>query len=122
MNLHDAVSGAISAVNPPETVSWVQSTGYTIAPTGKQVPQYADPVDLSAQVQPLSTKDLRQIEGLNLQGTLCKAYFYGEIDAIIRGASKGGDLITRPDGTRWLVTTVLEQWPDWCAVVLTLQV
>ncbi len=75
------------------------------------------------QVQPMGWKDLQQIEGLNLQGTIRKIYFYGQVEAIVRVDSKGGDLVTDPRGNIWLVNNVLEDWvySGWCAVVATLQ-
>lgn len=76
---------------------------------------------LQAQIQPLEYRDLMQIDGLNLQGTRRKIYFYGQIDAIVRPTKQGGDLVTTPDGNVWLVALVSEQWQNWCAVIATLQ-
>jgi len=78
---------------------------------------------MMGQVQPLGWKDLQQIDGLNLQGTLRKAYLYGQVEAIVRDDEKGGDLITEPSGKVWLVSNVLEDWTSagWCAVAVTLQ-
>lgn len=120
MNLHGLVRGAITTVNPDETVTLSQSTGTTKNADFSLSPTYSTS-GVGAQVQALTGKDLRQIEGLNLNGTLRKFYFFGEVDAIVRSAQKGGDLITRSDESVWLVNQVLEQWPDWCAVVATLQ-
>lgn len=74
-----------------------------------------------AQIQSLTFRDLQQIDGLNLQGNRNGIYFYGAIDGIVRPDNKGGDLITFPDGTVWLVAMVLEDWPDWCKVAATRQ-
>jgi hypothetical protein len=76
------------------------------------------------QVQALSYDDLRQIEGLQLQGVRRKAYVTGTWDGVIRSQDKGGDVIvfppgTLPQGDTWLVAHVLEYWPQWTAVVLT---
>ncbi len=78
---------------------------------------------LIGQVQPMGWKDLQQIDGLNLQGTIRKAYLYGQVEAIVRADGKSGDLITDPSGKVWLVNNVLEDWTyaGWCAVVVTLQ-
>ena len=78
---------------------------------------------LIGQVQPMGWKDLQQIDGLNLQGTMRKCYLYGQVEAIVRADGKGGDLITDPSGKVWLVNNVLEDWTyaGWCAVVVTLQ-
>jgi hypothetical protein len=76
------------------------------------------------QVQPLGWRDLQQLDGLNLQGTRRKIYIHGEIDGIVRSENKGGDLIVVASGVNvgtWLVAQVLEAWPDWCCVAVTLQ-
>lgn len=74
-----------------------------------------------AQAQALTGKDIRQIEGLNLSGDMQTFYFEGRVDGLVRADSKGGDLITKPDGTVWLVGAVLERWPDWVKVVAVRQ-
>lgn len=120
MNLLGVTAGAISSVNPYATVTINLSTGYTTQTDGTSTPNYTS-VSVPAQIQALSGRDLRQIEGLNLNGTLRAVYFYGDIEATVRAAQKGGDLVTFPDGTVWLVSQVTETWPDWCKTVCTLQ-
>ena len=93
-------------INKEQTVAEVAMTTALVVP---------------AQIQALTFRDLQQIDGLNLQGDRRGIYFYGEIDGLVRPDNKGGDLITFPDGTIWLVAIVLEQWPDWCKVAATLQ-
>ncbi|HEY6030507.1 MAG TPA: hypothetical protein VIU44_08090 [Gaiellaceae bacterium] len=73
-----------------------------------------------AQVQDLSQRDLLQLNGLNVQGSQKTVYVGGMLSGVVRPTQKGGDLITLDDGT-WLTTAVLEQWPDWCRVAVTLQ-
>lgn len=121
MNLHGIVSGAIGTVNPPISAQVSQSTGYTTSPSGKQVPSYAAPVTVTIQKQELSFKDLQHIDGMNLQGELCSVYLNGAIYGVDRGTAKGGDLFAF-NGQTWLVVAVPEQWPDWCRVILCLQV
>lgn len=79
---------------------------------------------LLGQVQPITWRDLQQMEGINLGGVRWKLYVNGEIDAIVRPEKKGGDLITiaqgRHQGT-WLVVQILEQFPDWCCAAIVLQ-
>ena len=50
-----------------------------------------------------------------------KAYFWGEVDGLVRAVAKGGDLIVRADGSVWKTVFVFEQWPDWCAICILLQ-
>src|ERR1700744_5768993 len=74
-------------------------------------------LNLIGQVQPISTRDLQQLEGINLGGVHWKIYLNGQIDSIVRPEKKGGDLVTISTGRHqgvWLVVQILEQWPDWC--------
>lgn len=121
MNLHGIAGPAVAAVNPQVPVRIQISTGYTTEATGRRVPTYAPPITRMAQVQPLTFRDLQQIEGLNLQGERRGIYLFGHIDGIVRQESKGGDLITLPDDSVWLVAMILEDWPDWVKAAITRQ-
>lgn len=121
MNLHGIVSGMIGTVNPPIPVQIRVSIGSKPGVDYTPIPQYASPITVSAQVQELSLKDLHQIEGLNLNGTVRNLYINGNINGGQRVTLKGGDVIILPDGTVWLVTAVPESWPDWCKAVITEQ-
>ena len=124
MNLHSIVSGAIGTVNPFIEVTLTTSNGFTTGAGGKRTPLYNAPVVLSAQVQQLTNKDLRQLEGLNIQGSMNSIYLNGVVQGIVRVSQKGGDLITIATVNNagvWLTTAVLEQWPDWVKVAVTLQ-
>lgn len=129
MDLQAIANGIISFVNPNVLCTVTQSTGYSNNAAGQPIPTYAPPVpNVSGQLQPLTSKDLRQLEGLNLQGYQRAIYFSGRVDGLVRATMQGGDLITTPDGNVWLVTIVLEQWSGdggtgapWCKVAVTLQ-
>lgn len=95
--------------------------GYTTSPSGKRTPLQSAPYTASAQVQALTTKDLHQLEALNIGGSSRKIYLNGFVSATVRVSQKGGDLVALPDGTNYLTTAVLEQWPDWVCVAVTLQ-
>lgn len=124
MNLHAIVSPYIGAVNPQTPAVLQISDGWTTAPDFSRVPRYRIPtIDVLAQVQPLTSGDLRQIEGLNLQGYKRGIYLSGKLDGLVRVENKGGDLITIAKGFHagvWLVATVLEQY-EWVKVAATLQ-
>lgn len=125
MDLHGIVRGAITSVNPDVSAILRRSTGYTVDADFQQVPTYQD-LPISAQVQALSYQDLRQIDGLNINGTRRAVYLSGSAMATVRNLQAGGDLVvfpvgTLPGGDIWLVAYVLEQWPDWAKCVLTLQ-
>jgi hypothetical protein len=125
MNLHGIVSSAIGAVNPfvPATVR--RSTGYTTNADYSRTPTTSD-LPIRAQVQALTADDLKQLDGLNIQGVMRALYTDGSVAGVIRVAAKGGDVVvfpngTLPEGNTWLCTHVLEQWPDWCKIAITLQ-
>lgn len=121
MNLHQIVSNAIGTVNPFIAVTVKLSSGSTTNSDGSRTATYNVTTNVSAQVQPLSYKEIQQVDGLNLQGTRKAFYLNGAVAGLVRVTGQGGDLIVLPDGTVWLVVLVSEQWPDWCRVVGTLQ-
>lgn len=128
MNLHGMAAGAIQAVNPFVMGDVQVSAGLpTTNPDGSRTPRYRPIVRAPMQVQPVSYRDLQQLDGLNLQGTQRTIYINGKIDGLVRPTNLGGDLITLPptpgfpQGSIWLVVKVIEQWPDWCSVAATLQ-
>jgi len=121
MNLHGIASGCVGVVNPPVSATIKRSTGYTINPDGRQVPQYETIGNVMVQMQALSTDDLRQVEGLNIQGNKQAIYLDGQWNGIVRVSQTGGDLF-QIGGTWWLATIVLENWPDWTKLALVQQV
>jgi len=128
VNLHAIASGAVGVINPNLKVTLRLSTGYTVAADGTQVPNYAAPVTgVTAQIQAVSTADLQKAEGMNLGDITTAIYLFGRVNGVNRDELRGGDLIVYPAGTKfpfgtvWLVTAVLEQWPDWCKVAVTRQ-
>lgn len=79
---------------------------------------------MMAQVQPITWRDLQQMEGLNLGGVRRKIYMHGASDAVVRVKRKGGDMVVIDSGVdagTWLVAQVLEQFPDWVCAAVTLQ-
>jgi len=121
MDLLAITTPAIGVVNPRVPMSLEVSTGNSISSDGTQVPTYADAVTVMAEIQPLTSNDLRQLDALNIQGSFQAIYIEGQTSGIVRAENKGGDLITDQSGKVWLVTMVLESWPDWCKVAVTLQ-
>lgn len=124
MNLHGLVSGAISTVNPFILGTVKYSTGATTDAAFTRQPSYTTVTGVQMQVQALTAEDLRQVDGLNLNGTKRAIYLYDQINGVVRSKSKGGDLIVIDSGVNagtWLVNLVLEQWPDWCKCAVTLQ-
>lgn len=128
MNLHAIVSPSVGAVNPPIAVTWKQSTGATTNADFSRTATYNTVRGVSAQIQALGYTDLKQIEGLAITGLRRKIYFNGNMQGVVRGLQKGGDLIVFPDGSEWLIAYVFETWghgltgnSGWCSCCVTLQ-
>ncbi|WP_429322567.1 hypothetical protein [Paraburkholderia sp. GAS448] len=65
-----------------------------------------------------------QLDGLNLQGERRALYLDGNWQGVLRAEVKGGDLVTLPDSSLWLIAHVLENWrmtSGWCKVAVTRQ-
>jgi hypothetical protein len=120
VNLHQIASGAIGMVNPFITVTVKRAAGtYTTQPDGTRVPNYnvfAGP----AQVQDLSVEQLRLVEGLGIAGHKKTVYLNGDWAGVVRADTRGGDLFYF-EAAEWLATQVLEGWPDWTCVLVTMQ-
>ncbi len=122
MNLQGLVVGYISAINPQQPASVLLSTGPgSTQPDGSRIPAYEDPFTVSAQVQPISTGDLRKLDALNIQGVNQKVYINGSLRGLQRVKKLGGDLVVLDCGDTYLVKAVLEQWPDWVSAAVVLQ-
>jgi hypothetical protein len=124
MNLQNIVSGYVAAVNPTITGQYQQSNGYTTGANFKPVPSYAAAISVQIQMQALTYRDLTQISGLNINGEARAMYINGNIEGVDRAAERGGDIITLPDNSVWLVVHVLENWSTtsgWTKFVVTKQ-
>lgn len=125
-NLRATANSVTRVINKNAPATLFISTGNSVVnfvPT----PAY-DQASVLAQVQPLSTKDLRLLEGLSIQGAEKAIYLNGAALAIIRVKQLGGDLIvfapgTLPEGNTWKTLANLEQWggSTWCKVAVVLQ-
>jgi hypothetical protein len=110
MNLHSIVGPIVAAVNPWVTAFIQPSQGYATNGDGSRVPAYGDAIAVQVQMQPLQYNDLIQVSGLNLQGERKAMYANGEWDAVVRSTQEGGDLVTLPDGSVWLLVFQFEDW------------
>ncbi len=120
MDLRGEANAVTDTVNPNISVTLQASAGYSIGSGLKQVPSYAVPVTGFAQVQALTAADLRHLDGLNIQGATRSIILRGELNAIVRANSQGGDLV-QFGGQTWLTVAVLEQWPLWTRAAIQLQ-
>ena len=127
MNLRGVVRGAIRSVNPDQQVGWQQYLSANTDPTTAiTTPQYAVSQPRCAQVQPLSTDQLAQMEQMNIQGVLREVRLRGAIASAVREDGTGGDLLQFPElkggpMRTWLVMAVTEQWPTWCTAIVRMQ-
>lgn len=120
MDLRGLANSVTSTINPNETVTVLRSTGFTIGAGAKQIPSFAAPVTGPAQVQALDANDIRQLDGLNIQGTIRAIYLRGTLAGVVRPNQTGGDIVQR-GAQNWLVVKVLESWPDWTKAAICLQ-
>ena len=121
MDLHSLAAPAIGMVNPFVPATLLRNSGYETAPDGTRRPRFRQPEKVSAQVQPLSYKDLQHVAGLNLTGEAVAIYVRGKISGESRPDRAGGDLLQIGE-KRWLTVQVVEDWPDWVKVVAVRQV
>jgi len=130
VDLNAIASAATRSVTPAVAGQVWLSTGSTTAADGTRTPTFNTLSQVTLDMQPLSGRDLQQLDGLNIQGVQRVAYVRGDIQGLVRVSGKGGDMIVIPAAPTapayavgsWLVVTVMETWPDWCKVGLTLQV
>ncbi|EPB4504089.1 hypothetical protein ACRJ4Z_004058 [Yersinia enterocolitica] len=87
----------------------------------KQVPKYLPDVPVTIQLQPLSTGDLKHVDGLNITGLLKSIHVDGNFYGVNREKVLGGDLFIIGN-EEWLVIEPLELWPQWCRLLVQLQV
>lgn len=122
MDLRGLANSISRTVNPNEIVTILRSTGFTIGSGARQIPTYADPISGPAQIQALDSDDIKQLDGLNIQGVIRAIYLRGSLAGVIRPDQIGGDIVKRKNGTElWLITKVLETWPNWTKAVIILQ-
>jgi hypothetical protein len=120
MDLRSIANSVSSTINPNISVIVRRSTGFTIGTGRKQIPSYAAGVTGPAQMQALDSKDLKQLDGLNIQGTIRALYLRGTLAGVVRPDSTGGDLVLIGAET-WLVVKVLESWPTWTKAAICRQ-
>jgi len=119
MNLHGIVRTNISAVNPNIEAQMLRSTGFITLPDGTRESTYKE-IELRIQVQALTNAEIRQLDGLNIQGNRRAVYLTGHWAGIVRADQRGGDLFRFYDKT-WLAVVLLEAWPGWSKVAVVQQ-
>jgi len=125
MNLRAIANKYIQITNKNIQINWVQSNGYVTDDAGKRTPKTLT-LTVEAQVQALSSSDLKHIDGQNVTNNMRSVYMYGNAVGVVRADQLGGDILVFPEvpgncSRNWLITQVVETWPDWCHVIVTLQ-
>ena len=125
MNLRGLVNKYTQITNKNVQINWIQSTGYTTNAAGKRTPTSLT-LTVDAQVQALSTSDLKHIDGLNITDVMRSVYMYGNAAGVVRADQIGGDILVFPEvpggnNKNWLITQVIETWDTWSHVIVTLQ-
>ena len=128
VNLRGIANSAIQQINPNQLIKISAPNGYTVDPdTLLQMPAYTQ---LTAQgnVQSLSSDDLDQMSGLNIEGTLRAVYLYGNWGGVLRPDGQPNTILTFTTNEsgitkerEWNVFQVLEMWATWCKVAVVLQ-
>lgn len=122
MSLHDLASGIISNINPMMVCQLQKNTGSVAAAGGHRTPSYAASAPVRAQVQQLTAAEIAHMNDMNMSGIHRKVWCDAQLTGVDRLSGVGGDLLTMPDTTIWLVVEVVESWPDWCSALLQKQV
>lgn len=120
MDVRGMANSATVSVNANTTVTIYRSNGFTIGSGGKQSPTYENGVTGYAQIQAIDSEDLKQLDGLNIQGVVRCMFLRGLLAGVIRPNQTGGDLV-RIGSKDWLVVKVLETWEGWVRAVIVLQ-
>lgn len=126
MNLRGLANSAIQTVNPNIQGVWVRATGgYTTDAAGHRTAATTSSA-ITLQVQAMDAGDLKQVDGLNIQGVMRAVTMFGNVQGAVRADSKGGDILQFPQDKggairNWRVVHVLETWPTWSRVVVVMQ-
>ncbi len=132
MNLRNIANSVTRQINQNLAVTLYRSTGYTSAADYSQVPNYADPVTITVQVQALTQKELEHLNSLNISNGQASVYADTQLSSVDRQAQSGGDKIVfgtddatpvQLRGQTWLVVALLEGWATsgWCKAAITTQ-
>jgi hypothetical protein len=121
LNLHKIANSAIRRVNPNISAVLKKYAGETIGPGRTPQPSYLPDQGVIIQLQPLSKGELQHVDGLNVQGLVKSIYVNGNYFSVQREKEQGGDIFLI-NGETWLVVEPIELWPDWCRLLVNLQV
>lgn len=121
MNLRQIANNAITSINPNIPAVLKKYAGETIGQGRKPTPTYQPDQNVTIQLQPISLGDMQHVDGLNIQGLAKVIYVNGNYFSVQREMEQGGDIFVI-NGEQWLVVEPVELWPDWCRLIVVLQV
>jgi len=122
IDLFGVARNAVSIVNAPVLATISRSTGYATAGDGTRTPAFTTIAGIKADVQPMTAQDLHQVDGLNMGGEKVTIFLSGELLGVLRTGQNGGDIVQLPNGKKYLVVLVLEQWQGWTKACCVLQI
>uniref|UniRef100_A0AAU6W2R2 Virion structural protein n=4 Tax=unclassified bacterial viruses TaxID=12333 RepID=A0AAU6W2R2_9VIRU len=124
MSLRGIANRATQRINPNIEATLKIPNGYTIDPaTRKQIPGFTTATGM-INVQALDSDDLKQILGLNMQGSLRAVYLYNELAGLVRpDQMPNAEMIFSHGGQSgtWGIFKVLETWQNWRKVAVVYQ-
>ena len=121
IDLYGIADSVLGIVNKPTQIIVKCSDGFDIAPDGTPVRRFFT-LEITADVQALSSQDLEHIANINQQADNRVVYVRGGLKGLSRPLQVGGDVLNFY-GSDWLVTQPVEEWGngEWCKVIVTRQ-
>lgn len=129
LNLHALANVAVAAVHPNETVRLIRALGCRLD-HGRRLPDYADPVSLTAQVQGVGGDRVAQSTPEVLNGAPQRKFWLTAAGPpatlpgpASRAYARPGDYLYREDGTLWKVTELSDDYhrSGWIALTAVQQ-
>jgi len=86
----------------------------------------ASTAEAASLIKLIPQKYLGDVQGAVMRSIMRSVHLYGNVQGIVRTDSQGGDVLQFPEAPggpprNWRVTLVMETWPTWCRVIVTLQ-
>lgn len=109
LNMHAMTRSVITGINPDVEVTILRSAGWEVNAQYEQVPTWAPPVKVKAQIQPVPDKVLQFLLMQRQNSIWRDVYLDGDWTALRRATEQGGDLLYWDD-YEWQVDQILEGW------------
>lgn len=109
INIRQIIRSGINTINPDIQIIIQQSDGFTVEDDGTQTPAYLDAEEYTAQVQPVSSEELKHLDTYNASSIYYSIYIDGVVHGLNRSIAKGGDLVYF-DGFEWLILSLPETY------------